>query len=194
MILTDCKKTHSPKGFTLIELLVVVLIIGILAAVAFPQYEKAVVKSQMARVLPWFKALKEGRDLYILNGGKSNCGAIGPFLDLMGMDGYEKFCTMSGTCPPPPESECGLNILTVNKDLVIVNNDGSIHWTMRKGNYWLGYAFMLGRGKLYCIARDDYKGAEVCQSLAPQSTAENCGAYVSYGGFLRASKCYEMPI
>lgn len=51
-----------PKaGFTLIELLVVVLIIGILAAMAWPQYLKAVERSRMAEAVNMINILVQAQ-------------------------------------------------------------------------------------------------------------------------------------
>ncbi len=82
---------QKKQGFTLIELLVVVLIIGILAAVALPQYQKAVDKSRVYAEFPKLKAYADSvQRCYLEKGDWGVCLRNPSFLDI----------EIETTCPP----------------------------------------------------------------------------------------------
>ncbi len=94
---------NNQKGFTLIELMIVVAIIGILAAIAIPQYQNYVARSQVARVLGESGALRTVAEDCI-NNGKTAVG------------------TAAGQCDP---SASGSNLLTgATQGAAIPDNTG----------------------------------------------------------------------
>lgn len=77
--------THC-GAFTLIELLVVVLIIGILAAIALPRYEKAVEKSRLSEAMINVAAIKNAVNVLILETGSLPTVALEDLMQQAGLE------------------------------------------------------------------------------------------------------------
>jgi type IV pilus assembly protein PilA len=76
-IMKEMQMNHGQKGFTLIELMIVVAIIGILAAVAIPQYQDYTARAQVNRLVGEVSSLKTGAEDLIMRGEDITDSAIG---------------------------------------------------------------------------------------------------------------------
>jgi type IV pilus assembly protein PilA len=79
-------KNHTPKGFTLVEIMIVVVIIGLLAAMAIPAFQKVRQSSQDKAVLNNARQLSAASDQYFLENGVSSVAST----NLVGSDKYVK--------------------------------------------------------------------------------------------------------
>ena len=80
------KSNSSSKGFTLVEIMIVVVIIGLLAAMAIPAFQKVRQSSQDKAVLNNARQLAAAADQYMMENGVSSVTYSG----LVGATNYVK--------------------------------------------------------------------------------------------------------
>lgn len=92
-MLKFCSK--NKKGFTLLELLVVVLIIGVLAAIALPQYQLAVFKARFAALMDVTNKIYESEERYYMIWDKytSDLSQLDISLDGCELSSNKSYCT-----------------------------------------------------------------------------------------------------
>jgi len=136
------------RGFTLIELLVVVLIIGILVAVALPQYQKAVLKTRFSGIISNTTTLSKSLEIYYLSNNSYPAN-------------LEEIDIAIGGCTT---TDIKISCNDATYYYYHVTNKlglGYLHYT-QAGNTWIPNR----RGRQYCWADSENEAAnQICQSM-----------------------------
>ena len=110
---------NNQKAFTLIELLVVVLIIGILAAVALPQYKIAVEKSKAAQALTLLRSVSQAAIAFRMANG-----SFPESFDELSIDipwtGNEKWSDLAGVIDTRSNADWSLQMYHSSADELVV--------------------------------------------------------------------------
>ena len=159
-------KERNVLGFTLIELLVVVLIIGILSAVAVPQYQKVVAKNRLMLDFMNGKKIMEAHKLYYLETGKytSNVTELG----------IEDWCIM-------PNKNYSYICETKNAHIFVGNNNVTME--IRKPAVNLEFRNTV----TYCVARGTDMNSlphQACRAITGKSTYSSSRSWQNPPSFM----------
>ena len=145
----------TKKGFTLLELLIVVLIIGLLASIALPQYQLAVDKAKFSNFQSLVKSIETAFDGYYLIHDEypNNFNE----LDINFDSSYEhrNYLDREG-CVIFNDSYCCVGIP--------IDGNQSMNLICGKNDYTLAYAYYSNRR--YCIsANGNHRTQRLCENL-----------------------------
>ena len=152
----------TQMGFTLIELLVVVLIIGILSAVALPQYQKAVNKTRFSNLRAVAKIYHNAAQAYQLATGEWPSS-----LDVLAVD-----LPAGQTMSESRVGQCGIGsgmYCCIFSRVAGWQTDGIVC-----GQEDYSFAYEYYNGREYCVAKNaDAQATALCKKIGGASTTLN---------------------
>ena len=175
-----CSKQNKNKnlksGFTLLELLVVVLIIGILAAIALPQYKDVVAKAKFTQLLTATKALFEAQQRYILIHGTRSSDLSALDIDIQGGTFTNNLAINDNI-----SFDWGYCRLTRTQSTNVLNEKG-IFCRLYKPHVAY-FHFFDGTGNICCAgAASGDLGKKICKAEFPNSAGEERDDFCEAGG------------
>ncbi len=156
------------NAFTLIELLVVVLIIGILAAIAVPQYQKAVLKARLHQGISLVESIYQAQQAYYLANG-----TFATDFDSLDVSASLESCEEDGNVSTA-KYICNFGTIVLNYGFTNVQFIDSTSQITYMHFVKENSGFNNEKGDRYCSSKPENKlGKEICQSMGGTWAWEN---------------------
>jgi len=174
------KIKNGSQGFTLLELLIVVLIIGILAAIALPQYQLSRDKTEFIKLQSVAVSLRDAYNEYILIHGRGtrNFGDLSVNLP---SDFQSSYTSVSFNCVSNDNMFCCISDSGESHSAAIMCGKNDLSFLYTEGFLGKNNNYNVSHLGICKAVKDNVRAHRLCSSVGKAGTNTNAAAWTPKG-------------